>query len=117
MIVSIPLIAINPLNRRECWQARARRARLHRGDTWRALKAAKAPYALPCTVTVTRVSTRALDAHDGLPASLKGCVDGIADWLDVKDNDPRVQWVYAQAKGKPKEYAVLVEIVSTSVTS
>jgi hypothetical protein len=112
-IVTIPLHTTNTLNLRECWQARARRAREHRTATWYALKAAKASYALPCTVTVTRISPRQLDKHDGLPAALKNVVDGIADWMQVKDNDERLNFLYDQRKGKPGEYAVSIEIKAT----
>ena len=36
----------------------------------------------------------------------------IADRLGISDNDPRVEWRYAQERGKPKEYAARVEITA-----
>ncbi len=110
MTVELPLRTVNPLNRREHWAERARRAREHRQTTFYALKAAKAPHALPCVVTVTRIAPRPLDKHDGLPASLKGTVDGVADYLLCNDNDPRITWRYAQRRGAPHEYGAEVEI-------
>ena len=55
-------------------------------------------FPLPCVVTLVRVSSGVLDAHDNLPASLKPCVDAIAKWIACDDADPRVQWRYAQEK-------------------
>lgn len=113
MIVTVPIRAINGLNTREHWAARAKRAREHRAATWYALKEAKAPYSLPCRVTVTRVAPRKLDGHDGLPASLKGAVDGIADYLMVKsDADKRITWNYAQRAGGVRVYEVEISIES-----
>jgi hypothetical protein len=34
----------------------------------------------------------------------------LAEWIGVNDHDPRVTWAYGQERGKPKEYAVRVEI-------
>lgn len=110
MKVDLPLRTVNPLNERECWQARARRAREHLQTTYYALRAAKAPHTLPCVVTLTRIAPRKLDAHDGLPASLKAAADGVALWLGVNDNDPRITWRYAQRRGAPNEYGAEVEI-------
>jgi hypothetical protein len=62
---------------------------------------------LPVDVTITRIAPRKLD-DDNLAASAKSLRDGIADALGCKDNDPRVTWTYAQAKGEPKQYAVRV---------
>jgi hypothetical protein len=39
-------------------------------------------------------------------------MSGIADALRVDDGSPWVQWHYGQRKGKPKEYAVTVDVVS-----
>ena len=64
----------------------------------------------PITATITRIAPGTLDAHDNLPRALKACVDEIAAVLDVDDKDKRVSWQYAQEKGRPKEYAVRVQI-------
>jgi hypothetical protein len=67
---------------------------------------------LPCIVTVTRVApSTGLDPMDGLPASLKSVVDGIADAFGLKnDRDHRIQFFFDQRRGKPREYAVVVKI-------
>lgn len=63
-------------------------------------------------VTLTRVApSNGLDPHDGLGASLKANIDGIADALGLSnDRDPHVVWVLGQRRGKPREYAVIVLI-------
>lgn len=66
----------------------------------------------PLVVTVCRVApSGGLDPHDGLGAALKGCIDGIADGLGLKnDRDPRVTWVLAQRRGGKGVYAVDVTL-------
>lgn len=112
LTVTLPIRAESVSNLREHWRQRASRAKLHRTTAWAELRAAdKEPRLLgPVTVTLTRIAPRPLDGHDNLRASLKATVDGVADWLGVPDNDPRVRWEYAQAKGAPKVYAVRVEV-------
>lgn len=110
--VTIP-IRIESLNQslRKHWAARSRIKA--RSDTWFALRAAGKfdPAILPCVVTITRIAPRKLDEGDNLPGgTAKQIRDGIADWLGVNDNDPRVVWAYAQRKGKPHEYAAAVTI-------
>lgn len=64
---------------------------------------------IPCQVYLTRIAPRDLD-DDNLRGAFKALRDGIADRIGLPDNDPRVQWFYKQERGKPKEYAVRVEI-------
>lgn len=68
--------------------------------------------ALPAVATLTRIApSNGLDPHDGLPPALKGCVDGVADWLGLtNDRDPRVTWQYGQRRGRKGEYAVEIAI-------
>jgi len=63
-----------------------------------------------CTITLTRIAPRQLDAHDGLRSALKPVCDGVADFFGCKDNDPRLEWVYRQERGKVREYAVLITL-------
>lgn len=110
--VTLPIRAESVSNLREHWRNRASRAKSHRTQAWAELRAAdKEPRLLgPVRVTVTRIAPRPLDSHDNLRASLKACVDGVADWLGVKDNDARVTWAYAQERGAPKTYAVRLTV-------
>ena len=102
MRIELPIATVSEANRRDHWATKARRAKLHRNTAWALCPA----YPLPCIVTITRVAPRFLD-DDNLRSAGKSARDGIADRLGVKDNDPRVEWRYAQAKGKPA--AVIVE--------
>lgn len=62
-------------------------------------------------VALTRVAPCELDSHDNLRTAFKPVVDGLVDGLGLKaDRDRRLDFVYAQAKGAPKSYAVLIEI-------
>lgn len=99
----LPLKTVSALNVREHWAKRARRVKAER--TAAALMCPHFP--LPCVVTLTRVGPRMLD-DDAPQGALKACRDGIADKLGVKDNDSRVVWKYAQARG-PYEVRVLLE--------
>lgn len=103
MRIELPIATVSEANRRDHWATKARRAKFQRNTAWALCPA----YPLPCVVTLTRIAPRSLDAHDNLRSALKFAVDGIADRLGIKDNDPRVEWRYAQTKGSP--YAVIVE--------
>ncbi|AFN39088.1 hypothetical protein G167_gp66 [Burkholderia phage BcepMigl] len=103
----LPLHTNNGLNAREHWAARSRRVKKERD-----LAATVVPrFALPCEVTLVRISPGELD-DDNLRGALKGVRDGIADRLGVDDRDPRVTWVYGQERDKG--YAVRVEFRPTA---
>ena len=71
----------------------------------------KPPLMLPISVQLTRISPGTLDYFDGLPASLKSCVDGIADAFALPDNDARFTWLPPkQQKSKPGIYGVMIQI-------
>lgn len=110
MTVDLPLRIESVANLREHWAAKAKRTKAHR----MAALAIK-PHPLPCVVTLTRIAPRALD-DDNLRSGFKGLRDGIADRLGIADNDPRIEWRYAQERGKPKEYAARVQIESLGRT-
>lgn len=114
MKITVPIRIESTPNLREHWAARAKRAREQKTATWYALKAAKAPHALPCTVVLTRVAPRTLDS-DNLAAGFKACRDGVALWLQADDADPRILWKYAQRKGEAWTYACEVDIESALV--
>lgn len=68
------------------------------------------PAALPVVVTLTRIGVRDLDT-DNLAGAFKSVRDAVAAWLGCGDSpsDP-VTWVYAQRRGKPKQYAVEINV-------
>lgn len=95
--IPLPLKIVSVANLREHWRTRAGRAKLHRATTAALLRSHKPPL-LPITVVLTRVAARQLDS-DNLSSAFKAVRDGVADWLKVNDNDPRVTWEYTQRKG------------------
>jgi hypothetical protein len=114
----IPLKTVSGGNSREHWAAKAKRVKAERAATGLAILVAGAkgalrgyaPSASRIIVTLTRVSPRALDVGDNLPASLKGVRDELAKAMGLDDRDPRCAWVYEQRRGRPREQAVDVEI-------
>jgi hypothetical protein len=67
---------------------------------------------VPSTVYLTRISPMSLDLGDNYPSAFKYVRDAIATALGVDDADPRVEWQYLPGyKGKPKEYAVHIQII------
>ena len=114
----VPVKTTNPLNGSGGTTRGGRMAAARRAKAQRRVARLCTTFALrtallrsPLAVTMTRVSTGTLDAHDGLPASLKRIVDGIAEALGIDDGDTtKVRWLYAQRKGKRGEHAVEVKI-------
>jgi hypothetical protein len=107
--VLLPIKTVSVMNAREHFQARARRAKLHRQTAWAMLKPYAVP-ALPVTVTMIRVGFGTLDG-DNLQSAGKAARDGVADWLGVDDGDPRITWNYQQQKAKRGEYGLIVRVV------
>lgn len=99
-MLKIPLRTGRGLNDREHFRTRARRVKAEKSMiAWSIVAQGVERPALPCTVTLTRVSpSRGLDG-DNLQGSLKNVRDSIATWLLIDDADPRVTWVYAQKRG------------------
>lgn len=114
---TIPIRTVSEANRHEHWRARQKRAKLQRAAAALATIGYFSPYRppdpeqAPLTVTITRVSPRALD-DDNLRGALKHVRDGLADALFrthdsgnakrrwANDNRPCLTWQYAQAKGR-----------------
>lgn len=107
-MIEFPIHVRSTANLREHWSATAKRAKLHRQIVGYVMNGQPKPD-LPCIVRFIRIAPRELD-DDNCVSGFKACRDGFADWLGIKDNDPRVSWEYAQIKGKPRQYAVRVEI-------
>jgi hypothetical protein len=111
----IPIKTVNEANGSHGhWRVKARRRKAQRHSAneacWWALNNYKPrQVSLPCVVTMSRLSAGTLD-DDNLRVSLKSVRDGIADAFGVADNDPRIEWRYAQEKCKCGEYGVMVRI-------
>lgn len=98
-------------NRRDHWAARHRRFAKQKRVVALHLLAlgGMARPRPPLVVELTRIGPRSLDT-DNLAGGCKAVRDQIAAWLGVDDGDPRVEWRYGQQRGKPREYALLVEM-------
>jgi len=102
VIVRLPIKTVSVSNVREHWAKRAKRAKEHRQAAF--LLTAKMKR-IPKCIALVRIAPRKLD-DDNLRHALKAVRDGVADRLQINDNDPRVTWRYEQVKGKPREHAV-----------
>lgn len=102
--VLIPVKTKSEQNLRECWQAKARRTHMQRGQArlfcglfgawWKRFGVT------PCTIQLTRGSpSEGLDS-DNIRAALKHVRDGVADAMGIDDRDPRVTWTYLQQRTK-----------------
>lgn len=127
VVITLPIRARNPLNGSQAgWRAKAKVRKQQRLAVALALRGpveglwtSDGPPTRPAdqnasegilSVLVTRIAPRQLDAWDGLGASLKGIIDGVADALGTNDGDKRIKWAVDQRRGKPKEYAVEISL-------
>jgi hypothetical protein len=109
VMVTLPLRTVSESNTHKHWAGKARRTKALRKAAGLVVVGMLRAEGLtpPCTVTLTRIAPRRLD-DDNLRGALKAVRDGVADALGVDDRDPSVSWDYAQARGAPKAYAVVV---------
>jgi len=109
--VLLPVRTWSEANQRGHWGKRARRAKKQREAARLLVRAARIaiPKSGSVAITLTRIAPRVLDT-DNLASGLKAVRDGVADALGVDDGSFRIEWRYAQERGKPGEYAVRVEI-------
>jgi len=104
-IYEIPYRLKSAPNLREHWGAKHRRVKSERA----AIRLIVRRHELPITVKLVRIAPRGLD-DDNLQGAFKGMRDEIAAIHGLPDNDERISFEYAQERGKPKEYAVRIEI-------
>jgi len=119
--IELPLRTTRGLNDRMHWSRRARLTKHQRATVAMITRTHMAKAGMSrascisqmdgwnATVTLTRLSAGTLD-DDNLQGSLKACRDGVADALEVADNDYRVRWLYVQEKCKRGAYGIRVEI-------
>jgi|SRR6185437_9029899 hypothetical protein len=112
----LPIKTASESNSSEHWTVKRKRHKIQQGWVNMVFLQDKPIVEIPCNIVVTRIAPRSLDSHDNLPMSLKWICDSIADNIfpgkaagradDCKD----IKWEYRQKKGKPREYAVEIEI-------
>jgi len=108
--IKAPIKTISEANQRGHWAKPYRRTAKQRQDIRLFLNTCRKP-CRPLDVWLIRIAPRTLD-DDNLRSAFKGLRDEIADWLGVDDGGSEVMWHYGQRKGKPKEYAVVLEFYS-----
>ncbi len=117
--IEYPVHLVSEANVRDNRWKKAKRVKQQRMRAWAEVLDARAGLkkgdplkqtGVVITVRLTRIAPKLLDAHDNLPASLKATVDGIAEAWGLDDNSGLVAWEYSQEKGKPRQYAVRIEI-------
>lgn len=115
MKVYIPIKIQSAANTREHW--RKKHARDKKQSAIVKLFLQNVEFSLPCVVTLTRISPRKLDL-DNLMFGLKAIRDAVSEVLipglakGRADGDERIEWLYLQRHGAPKEYALEIKIES-----
>lgn len=111
-MIELPIKTAAGLNAREHWRVRAQRMKRERYAGAMGFRSMFRPgeiLQLPAIVTLTRLSPGVLDS-DNLQGALKAVRDGVADAFGMADNDPRIEWRYAQEKCKRGDFAVRIEV-------
>lgn len=119
IIWELPLKTVSESNCSEHWTKKSKRHRQQQFFIRSLFSKEDSVIPIPCIITLTRVSQRALDAEENLPMAFKWIKDEIGACLFPEklviykkkngklaankghaDSDDRVQWRYAQEKGK-----------------
>lgn len=114
---NIPLRTVSESNNTDHWTKKRQRKQQHQIFINSILKSQfdSKNLTFPCCVKLIRIAPRVLD-YDNLVTSFKGIRDCVADNLlpglkaGRADGDLRINWIYDQEKGKPKEYSYRIEI-------
>ena len=118
MTWQLPIKTASEANSSEHWTKKAKRHRLQKQWINAAYHHDRPQIALPATIVLTRISPRKLDVQDNLPMAFKGIVDSLSECIypgkgaGRADDSKDLTWEYRQEKGKPKEYAVRIEILT-----
>lgn len=113
IIWELPLLTVSELNCSEHWAKKSKRHKKQKFFVKLALKNEINKISLPCSVKITRLSSRSLD-YDNLVSSQKWVVDAICDLLipglkpGRADGDERIKIFYHQEKSR--NYGIKIEI-------
>lgn len=114
--ITSPIRTFSEANLREHWGPKSKRAKIQRATIAMLVQQLPKLLRYPGTfdVLLIRVAPRELD-DDNLARSFKAIRDGIADAVGVDDRSKRFTWRYAQRKGAPKKYSVIIQIETKEV--
>lgn len=113
----VPIKLDSVANKREHWSKAYSRAKKQKQVIKMLFLSEKPVISLPAHIKLTRVAPRSLDDHDNLRMAMKAVLDEICGLIipglaaGRADSDPRLTFEYAQERGKPKEYALKIEII------
>lgn len=103
------LRVVSEANTRGHWRQRWRRGVVQRTAV-KVMVGLYLPPPPPVIVMLTRIAPRVLD-DDNLTGGFKAIRDEVAAWLRLDDRPGSgVVWRYAQRRGEPRQYAVIVEV-------
>lgn len=130
IIWELPLKTVSESNSSEHWTSKSKRHRQQQFFVRALFSRETREIPIPCTVTMTRIGPRFLDAEDNLPMSFKWIKDEIGACLFPEkvvsykkksgahasnkghaDSDPRVKWKYSQEKSPRR--AIRIEFEGT----
>ena len=112
--IFIPLKVDSEQNKKEHWAVSNKRHQLQKLVVKQYLST-QSKITLPCTIILTRIAPRKMDT-DNMIFGFKFIKDAVAEWIHPglatgrADDDPNITWLYDQEKGKPKQYAIRIEI-------
>lgn len=114
----LPIKTASEANSSEHWTKKAKRHRLQKQWIKAAFLKERPQIAIPCAIVLVRIAPRKLDVHENLPMSFKYITDAICEYIypglkpGQADGKGGISFEFRQEKGKPREYAVRIEIMS-----
>lgn len=114
---TIPIKLDSVANKQEHWSKAYSRSKKQKIRIKMLFLAERPVISLPAHIKLTRIAPRALDHQDNLRMANKAILDEICNLIipglaaGRADSDPRLTFEYAQERGKPKEYALKIEII------
>lgn len=113
----LPIRTVSEANRGgEHWTKKSKRHKAQNHIVWAHWMSVRPEITVPCRIVLTRIAPRSLDEGDNLPMAFKSIRDELSGLINPgyargrADNGGGMIWEYKQEKGKPKEYAVRIEI-------
>jgi hypothetical protein len=113
---TLPIRTVSEANRgSEHWTKTRLRKKKQSQAVWAQWKSVNPPVSVPCKIVFTRIAPRTLDDDNNVSAfkTIRDEVSGLINPGHARgraDNGGGMIWEYRQEKGKPKEYAIRIEI-------
>ena len=112
----IPIRTVSEANKKEHWAISAKRHKQQKKRITQEFMVHQPTITLPCEILLHRIAPRFLDKFENLPMSFKYIVDSICEYITPglavgrADGVKGIEVFYFQEKGKPKEYAIEIQI-------